>query len=303
MYVTKCPLCDSDKNTFVNSISTERLIEKWQKTLGIDVSDELNLIPKIDLLVCNDCQLRYFSPSDLVGSSHLYAQLEKFDWYYMQRKWEYDVAIDDLKGCQKILEIGCGFGNFVKQARIEHSLNMEGIEMNESAVQEAKSRGLPVRYLDLEDAAKKFAGQYEAVCSFQVIEHVSKPKDFLEWSCMLLKPGGKLILGIPNADSFLKYQFNILDMPPHHMTHWGRQVLSFLPDFFPLRLLHLKQEPLAEYHVVGYVDAYFFHLSKYKIIRTICKFRLKKAFVQFLKCKRLRKYLTGQTLYACFSRI
>lgn len=288
---------------FVASISSKKLIEKWQKTFSIDVSKELKHIPKIDLFICRNCNLRYFCPKDVTGSNHLYSQLERFDWYYMQHKWEHDVAINDLKGCQKVLEIGCGFGNFVKHARIKHSLNIEGIEMNESAVQEARGRGLPVQYLDLEDAAKKFTGQYEAVCGFQVIEHVSNPKDFLKWSCMLLKPGGKLILGIPNANSFLKYQFNILNMPPHHMTHWDSQVLSFLPDVFPLRLLHLKKEPLAEYHVIEYVNTYFSYLNNYRIMQAICALGLRKVLVQFLKCKGVRKYLTGQTLYACFSRV
>jgi SAM-dependent methyltransferase len=303
MCVTKCPLCHSVNHTFVDSVRTEELIEKWQEMLVIDVSDELKGITKIDLWTCNHCQLRYFFPDNLVGSSRLYAQLEKFDWYYMKYKWEHDVAINDLQDCQKVLEIGCGFGDFVQQARIEHSLNVEGIELNESAVQEAKHRGLPVWHLDLEDAARQFTGQYDAVCSFQVIEHVSNPKDFLEWSCMLLKPGGKLILGIPNADSFLKYQFNILDMPPHHMTRWDHQVLSSLPDLFPLRLLHLKKEPLAAYHVVEYVNAHFSHIGRYRIMQPICRPVLKNGFAQFLKCKRLRQYLTGQTLYASFYRI
>ncbi|MGA1840856.1 MAG: class I SAM-dependent methyltransferase [bacterium] len=239
----------------------------------------------------------------MTGSNHLYNQLERFDWYYMQRKWEYDFSINDLKGCQKVLEIGCGSGNFVKYARIKHSLNVEGIEINHSAVKKARDRGLPVRNLDLEDAAKKFAGKYEAVCSFQVIEHVSNPKDFLKWSCMLLKPGGKLILGIPNADSFLKYQFNILDMPPHHMTHWDRHVLSFLPDIFPLRLMRLNKEPLAEYHAEEYIDAYFSYFNKYRITRAIYVSGLRKVLTQFLKYKAVRKYLTGQSLYACFSHV
>lgn len=303
MYSAKCPLCHSNKNILLTSLSSKKLIEKWQKTLGVDVSENLKNIPKINLFKCRNCNLRYFCPKDLTGSNYLYSQLERFDWYYMQRKWEHDFAINDLKGCQKVLEIGCGFGNFVKYARIKYSLNIEGIEMNESAVKKARDRGLPVRNLDLQDAAKKFAGKYEAVCSFQVIEHVSNPKDFLKSTCMLLKPGGRLILGIPNADSFLKYQFNILDMPPHHMTRWDSQVLSFLPDIFPLRLMHLKKEPLAEYHVKEYINAYLSYLSKYRISRLICALGLRKVLVQFLKCRDVRKYLTGQSLYACFSRV
>lgn len=299
----KCPLCNSEDISLVRLIKAEQLTAAWNRAFGINIYPELQGIQTIQLFECRCCHLQYFAPGSLAGSSHLYAQLEKLDWYYMPHKWEHDVAPEDLRGCRTILEIGCGFGDFVMRARTEEGLNVEGIELNESAVQEAQRRGLPVQLLDLREAAVQFAGHYDAVCGFQVLEHVPNPKDFLEWSCALIKPGGKLILGLPNADSFLKYQFNILDMPPHHMTRWSSKVLSHLPNSFPLKLEYVKLEPLAEYHVDGYVSAYCSVLAKYGVTQKLCCPKLKQWLSKFIKWTGLRKLLTGQSFYASFIRV
>lgn len=299
----KCPLCNSEDTFLVRSIEVERLATAWNRRLNIDVYAEFHGLQRIQLLKCRCCHLLFFAPSFLAGSAQLYTQLDRLDWYYMPRKWEHDVALADLRGARTILEIGCGFGDFIARARTEEGLCVKGIELNESAVEEAQRRGLPVQLLDLQEAAAQFAGHYDAVCAFQVLEHVPNPKDFLEWACALVKPGGKLILGVPNADSFLKYQFNIFDMPPHHMTRWSSETLSYLPELFPLRLEHIKREPLAKHHVGGYVDAYCSVLEKHGAIPNLCHPALKRCLAAFIRRTGLCKLLTGQGLYASFLRV
>jgi 2-polyprenyl-3-methyl-5-hydroxy-6-metoxy-1,4-benzoquinol methylase len=107
----------------------------------------------------------------------------------------------------------------------------------------------------VEEVAKSHPGTYSAVCSFQVLEHLTKPAEFVKAACDLLPAGGKLILGLPNADSSLGRQFNLLDMPTHQVTRWTIGVLSRLPRWFPLKLVRIVTEPLADYHVDGYVQA------------------------------------------------
>lgn len=303
MESTECLICGA-VNTFpVTQIDVEQLVAKWIQAFGIDIASEFQGLQTIQLSECTRCHLQYFVPKFAVGSSHLYAQLEKFAWYYMPRKWEHDIALEDLVECKTGLEVGCGFGDFIARAHAEKGLNLEGIELNKSAVQEAQRRGLPVQFLDLQRAVWQFAGHYDAVCSFQVLEHVPHPRDFLEWSCALLKPRGKLILSVPNADSFLKHQFNILDMPPHHMTRWSSKTLSHLPNLLPLRLEHMKLEPLAEYHVDGYVNAYCSVLVRHDLFRKVWHPKLEQWLSKCIKRAGLRKVLTGQSLYASFVRV
>jgi SAM-dependent methyltransferase len=297
-----CPICKSLSISLVFSISVERLILEWQRLYGIDISAETGDIQSTDLFECSDCHVRFFKPDRLAGSFALYAHLEKFDWYYMPWKWEHDMAINDLRGCRTVLEIGCGLGDFVARAGTLGWI-AEGIDLNDSAIATARGRGLPVRRLDLQEAARTHRSCYDAVCSFQVLEHVPNPREFLESSCELLKPGGKLVLGVPNADSFIKHQINLLDMPPHHMTRWPVRAMAALPKWFPLRLEHIQREPLAKYHVNGYVEAQGAAWFRSRLLHKGYAAFLAAPFAAILKHTSLREHIIGQTLYACFVRV
>jgi 2-polyprenyl-3-methyl-5-hydroxy-6-metoxy-1,4-benzoquinol methylase len=298
----KCSLCDSPHVSLIDGVSAERLVTDWQAAFGVDVGDELVGRVRIERYECRRCRLQFFVPP-LPGSERLYAQMEKFEWYYSAHKWEHDVALLGLRGRGRILEIGCGDGHFITRARNERELNVEGIELNESAVNKARDNGLPVRLLELEEAAKQFPEHYDAVCAFQVLEHVANPKAFLEQCCAMIRQGGILILGLPNADSFLKHQYCLLDMPPHHATRWSKRTLSFLSNVLPLELRNIAQEPLAEYHVDEYLEAYSSHVvARYPAIQRLFRPSLKQKIRMFIKQPRVRRMLVGHTMYASFER-
>ncbi len=300
--VPECPVCDSLSTSLVFSVSVERLILEWQRQFGINICPETRDIQNADLFECTVCHVRFFKPDRLAGSISLYTQLEKFDWYYMPWKWEHDMAINDLQGCRTVLEIGCGLGDFVARAGTLGWI-AEGIDLNDSAIETARGRGVPVRRLDLQEAARTRRSCYDAVCSFQVLEHVPNPREFLELSCELVRPGGKLLLGVPNADSFIKHQFNLLDMPPHHMTRWPVQAMASLPRWFPLQLEHIRREPLAKYHVNEYIGAQGTAWFRSRLLRRGYGTFLAAPFAGILKHTSLREHMIGQALYACFVRV
>jgi 2-polyprenyl-3-methyl-5-hydroxy-6-metoxy-1,4-benzoquinol methylase len=291
-----CPLCASPEANLVCDIPATKLVEGWQRRYSINIKPELKDVATIQLYACIDCSLRYYIPPGLAGSASLYAALDRFDWYYMPRKWEHDVAIQDLQGRSKVLEVGCGVGDFVTRMR-ENGWDAEGIELNDVAVQTAQARGLPVRHIDLTELAVEKTRQYDAVCSFQVLEHVPNTGNFLQSCCALLKPGGCLIVGVPNSDSYLRYQFNLLDMPPHHLTRWSPVVLERLPDYFPLRLVRLEREPLASYHIHDYVDT-----SLNRFVGPLNRQPVRNSVAWLILHTGLQKRITGHTVYAAYER-
>jgi SAM-dependent methyltransferase len=297
----QCPLCKSLDTKAIDTIGVEPLVAEWRGALQIDVRAEFHDLKQIELWRCSDCCLSFFVPDSLAGSSVIYEKLGKFDWYYMPRKWEHEVALEDLNGCKNGIEIGCGFGDFVARASREKSIPFEGCEQNPSAVAKAQKNGITVHLETSEHLAKSRPGEFSAVCSFQVLEHVTEPAGFLEACCTLLQPGGKLMLGLPNGKSFLRHQFNILDMPPHHMTRWTDEVFTRLQRSFPLKLLRTAYEPLADYHVQPYVDAYASLFSRYGLrFLNIPRVRFLKS--RLIKASGLQKLLRGQTIYACYVR-
>lgn len=294
--VLHCPVCNSIRYTLRKRIAVEELIKGWKDRFGIDIRDEMKGESIIRLLECRGCGLLYYSRNGIEGSAALYGALEKNNWYYMPRKWEHDVAIPDLYTCQKVLEVGCGEGDFI--ARLQAAgFDAEGIELNESAVQKSQARGLAVHHINLVDLAVKLPGHYDAVCTFQVLEHVQNPYEFLSASCALIKQGGRLLIGVPNADSYLRFQYNLLNMPPHHLTCWSALALRNIPARFPLRLIHLRREPLADYHVNDYVEV---TLHRYARIFNRQPMRIFSAWL--IRRTGFRKYLTGHTLYAAYER-
>jgi SAM-dependent methyltransferase len=297
-----CKICHSAKVFEVQLVPVDRLVSAWKRELGLELSSVFENIPQIRLLECDTCHLRFFVPDSYPGAEKIYPQLDQFYWYYMPFKWEHSMALKDLKGLRKIFEIGCGEGHFIERLQLEGAVEARGIDMNENAVREAQRRRLPVYCMDLREATSKWTNYFDAICSFQVLEHVSNPRDFLDRASSMLRPGGKLLLGIPNAESFLKHQFNILDMPPHHLTRWGSKVFSYLPNLFPLAIQHIKEEPLAKYHVDDYLEAYCGMIKRVPWMRKACAPRIKKVVSASLRYSGAHLLLKGHSLYASFIR-
>lgn len=302
MMTVPSPITHSTDTTLLKSFHTAQLIQDWRESFKIDITEEMRGYEQIHLYQCNQTGLQFFTPLDTIGSGKLYAQLQRFEWYYMPNKWEHQVALKDLGGCQRVLEIGSGAGAFVQTA-IASGIDIQGIELNEIAVQMAQQNDLPIDRLDLTKAVQSYAGIFDAVCSFQVLEHVCDPKQFIEESVQLLKPGGSLIYCVPNAESFLKHQYNILDMPPHHMLLWSKTAFKALESLFPLRLEQVIYEPLATYHVAAYLETYSNVLRQQY---PIAKLAINQHTLPFYeKCLNLgfRKFLKGQSLYVRFRKL
>lgn len=298
MMDAQCLLCSCTQLRTIDHVSTARLMEEWKKAFSIDVSAELP-VDELLLLHCPHCDFRYFFPV-LPGSPAIYEQLQTQPWYYMSEKWEYEAAMEDIRPGERVLEIGCGSGTFLEHLR-RQGIESKGMEFSPSALAKAKQKGLDVISGRIEDLAREESDRYDVVCSFQVLEHVPNPREVLLSSIQLAKKGGKIIFGVPNADSFLRFQWNLLDMPPHHISRWTPECLTRLSKLLPLSLERWKTEPLALYHISGYVDA-FAQRSRGSVIgRIMRRAKLLGLLRMLLERTPLRKVCTGQTLYACYS--
>ncbi|MEH2024604.1 class I SAM-dependent methyltransferase [Nostoc sp.] len=296
------PLTGKTDITWLKTIAADTLINDWNQTFKINISSELREYKEIHLYQCNKTKLKFFFPFDIAGSEKLYEQLQKIDWFYTPDKWEHKVALRNLSNCNDILEIGCAFGSFVESA-LKLGLNAQGIELNSSAVEVAKKNNLPVESIDLQEFAETYPLSQDAICSFQVLEHIPQPKNFIELCLRTLKPGGKLIFCVPNAESFLQYQYDLLDMPPHHMTQWKASTFKALENIFAVKLEKVIKEPLHYYHVDTYLHSYGNHICSIsplgKIIFNQYTIPL---YGYFLKAG-LRNLVTGHSLYVQFRKL
>jgi SAM-dependent methyltransferase len=298
---------------FLRSHPTAPVIQRWEQQYGADVAGYFEGLDSLPEFGCRDCGIQFFSPASLAAKPPLYEILANAALvdteYYRATKWEYDMALEDLcthnpNGAQRLLEIGCGFGDFLSlaSARLAAGVVVEGLEQNPAAVRKAQHRGLKIRHGDIREMVPQCTGRYDAVCLFQVLEHVPDPGDLLRAACAVLQKGGRLILAVPNAASFLRHAWNILDMPPHHMTRWQPTVMIKLTRLFPLQLLRVRTEPLADYHVSDYTEAYLSAWSQKPGLRALSHPRAKSMAAGLIRRPEIRRFLRGHTLYACFER-
>lgn len=246
-----CLLCGNQNTEVIESWDSKLVIEGWKRQFNIDVSQYFREVPVVKLLQCPSCQLKFFPP-ELAGGGDLYAQLQNFDWYYLSTKWEHDATLEFCVPGFRLLEVGCGNGHFLD--RLSHlNVNALGIELNDEAVKVAQSMGRNVIKKDLSALALEEKQAYDIVCSFQVLEHVTDPRSFLESSIELLKPNGKLIIAVPNNKSFISLdRFNLLNLPPHHITKWTPNSLNNVSNYLPVEIIDMKYEPLSEIHFQWY---------------------------------------------------
>jgi SAM-dependent methyltransferase len=298
------PLFPASPVRLLGKIPASQLIDGWKTSLAIDISDEMEGVGEIFLHRCQESQIDFFTPVELEGTERLYESLRKFEWYYMADKWEFAVALRDLGRSRRILEVGSGPGLFVERAMKElKGATIKGLDLNEEAVSQARRKNLPVERLEVRDLALR-GETFDAVCAFQVLEHLSRPREFLEALIQVLAPAGTLILSVPNRDSFLRHQYNLLDMPPHHMTRWNDNAFAYLPRLFPLKLLALRFEPLAPHHIPGYVDAYGQSWrARSPFLRRFLSERRLRRIADLLRQKGLHRFLRGQSLYGVFQKI
>jgi SAM-dependent methyltransferase len=296
------PLTNESQVSLLDEIPTSRLIADWNNAFSFDITEEFKGCEKILLYRCDKTGLKFFMPLTVAGSANLYAQLKKFDWYYMPWKWENAIAMNSLKGGDRILEVGCGVGAFVEKVHAK-GFAIKGIELNPDAVETAQRKKLPVSETNLLDLANSEVEAFDVVCSFQVLEHLPDPKNFINSSLKILKKTGILIFSVPNSESFLKYQYNLLDMPPHHMTQWSEVSFRALERFFPVKLDKVFYEPLAAYHVSGYLNAYSQHYkAELKWLNLFFNRHTLPIFVTILKLG-LKRFFRGQSIFVQFRKL
>jgi SAM-dependent methyltransferase len=263
--VTKheCPLTGKANTRVKRFIKTNLIIEAYKKNLSIDVTKYFNNILEIPEVECLDTGYIFYPYHQISGDSNFYEQLENNSWYYQPWKWEHAKSLSLIPSNKLVLEIGCGEGSFLEKVKKAKSCKCVGLELNTSAVNKGRSNGLDLRNQLIENFSTQNEEKFDIVCSFHVLEHIYSIKPFLSQMVKCLKPKGKLIIAVPNNDSFLKLDpNNCLNLPPHHMGRWTKKSLSSITKYFPLSIENIFFEKLQNYHLDYYKSVLRKHILK-----------------------------------------
>ncbi len=223
----------------------QAIIDAYQKQLGLDVRRLMPTEGPVRVGRCRDSGFRFFWPPTSVGDETFYQDLAAVFPHSNSVRWEHKSALRHLRPGMKVLEVGCGPGVFLGELK---ALGAEGtgLELNSKIAGIARAKGLRVEHQLLDEHSSAHAGAYDAVCFFQVLEHVADVKPFLEAALQAIRPGGLLIIGVPNNNPWL-YQhdrMHTLNLPPHHMGLWDSAALQALPAQFGMDTVAISVEPM-----------------------------------------------------------
>jgi 2-polyprenyl-3-methyl-5-hydroxy-6-metoxy-1,4-benzoquinol methylase len=298
-----CPLTKSYNTVLDREIEAAELITRY-KQINIDVTGYFQNLVKIQIYRCLDSGYRFYYPFNIGGDYKFYEELQKREKYYIPWKWEHQVASKNIKSGMRVLEIGCGKGEFIKRISQKGGI-CTGLEVNRKVIINGQNKGLNILGETIQEHSKNYSNFYDIVCLFQVMEHISDVRPFIEAILRVLTKGGKLIMSVPCNDSTLDFENNLLNLPPHHLGLWNQESLLYMGNIFNLKLIDLKFEPLQDYHFKWYKRSLEKKLSthndnfKYKLLNLFYfKLGLEKFYYNYIKF--LSKIIKGHSIIVTF---
>jgi SAM-dependent methyltransferase len=126
-------------------------------------------------------------------------------------------------GDRRILDIGSGYGFFV-DAACRAGYTAIGLEVSDERLAFCRANMHGEFFQGEVDEAfvAKHAGRFDGVTAFHVIEHVRDPVIYVQRLLRLVKPGGSVLIEVPNvADEMIE------QIPEYAAHHWQICHLSY----------------------------------------------------------------------------
>lgn len=241
------PVTGKTNVALLREVDVSEICRLYRDGVNINVERYFKDLSFVHLYKCKDSGFMFYEPREIAGDSAFYEEISGVDWYYQKEKWEFDEVAKLLAPGMTVLEAGAGEGIFMEKL-IRRGIVCEGLDFNQEAITKAAGRGLQIHNCGLDRFASTHKNSYDAFCAFQVLEHVSDVKTFLLNAVEILKPGGLLILSVPNNSArFVRLDEELyLNMPPHHVGLWTEKAFRSLTGYLPLKMVSITFEPLSK---------------------------------------------------------
>jgi len=140
---------------------------------------------------------------------------------------------------KKILEVGCGKGEFMEIMK-ECGADVYGIEYGEENVRECLKKGLKVErdFISSENYKLKYA-PFDAVYILNFLEHIPEATQFLRGVAFNLKKGGIGLIEVPNFEMCLKNKL-LTDFIPDHVFYFTPETLEITLKISGFEILEKK---------------------------------------------------------------
>lgn len=263
--LSKCPLCKSGR--FLNYT---------------EITDHAVSRENFILCKCSNCQLLFTNPRPSQVEIGPYYNFPEYfshedkaknltQWVY-QKVRDYSIRqkvkfIQQFKKKGKLLDYGCGTGEFLKAAK-KQGWKIAGVEPNDKARLQANIKLNNKIKTSIEELKKE--STYDIITLFHVLEHIHDLRKISKNIINHLKSGGYLVIAVPNHESLdgKKYgKFWAGWDVPRHLYHFNSQAMENFKNEFGLELATTRPMKFDSYYVSllseGYLNKDSWLISKY----------------------------------------
>lgn len=244
-----CPICDN--HSFSNYLNVE----------DYTVSHK-----EFTIQQCNSCYFLFTNPRPSEDEIGTFYQSEEYISHHDEGKTlmskvytsvrDYTIKqkvklINELAGKPgSMLDIGCGTGNFL-QACKESGWQISATEPDSGAREVASKRvGASISQSIY---SPQFVGKkYDIITMWHVLEHVHLLNETVKWLQEHLNPGGKIIIAVPNPQSYDAQRYGrfwaAYDVP-RHLYHFTKKTMKLLMEKHSLRIIDIKPMMFDSFYV------------------------------------------------------
>ncbi len=224
----------------------------------LTVPDRFQSEEHFSLVQCNDCEMVYLNPRPTITAIGKYYQSEAYDPHKGNATSVFDRVyhgvqrlnnhvklgwIKKLLRTGKILDIGCGTGEFLKAALLAGYEGV-GMEPESRARDHARASGLTVA-----ETLEMVEGTFDIITMWHVLEHVHDLPSLFQQLDRLLVQNGWLLLAVPNRtclDAKIYGPYWVAYDAPRHLYHFRPiDVMALMEQhgFKPYRIKFLPFDP------------------------------------------------------------
>jgi SAM-dependent methyltransferase len=244
-----CPITGAPAVRRIQWVTTRLLEALWRIAVKTDARSSFGDLTHFGLWE-SPTGLYFFDPpleGDHTFYTQFYAWLRKRGLYSPGTiRQEFVLAGERIPAGSRVLDVGCGPGNFRQCVPDSDYTGLDPHFADIAAVAGVRNETLAEHLVENE-------ASYDAVCCFQVIEHVRDPATLFKELVRAAKPGGLICVGAPGVPSALSRVPNFLvNAPPHHLTWWTKSAFESLANSAGVVVEGVENAPWGESDAMMY---------------------------------------------------
>lgn len=214
--------------------------------------NEVKLPSQYDVVACDVCGYCY---ADTLAS------LEDYENYYTKHNYYSSTVVSDVSSnvpttvmndfcleiCKpedRILDVGFGYGNFLKFLRINGYKNLFGIDPSKESVKHIAQYGISAKVGSAYNLSSFDGGMMDVVIITGVLEHLLKPSFAIMSIQNVLKDNGVVILTVPNCNNLIYDKSPICNnFNQEHINYFSPKSLLGLMEKYGFFMERIITEP------------------------------------------------------------